>query len=58
MGRNIGQAFKKEVHMTNLPRMFKAPRPKQPRVDEIESDIGLCSLFGPEAADTNGHQIT
>uniref|UniRef100_A0A0P4W0G1 Importin N-terminal domain-containing protein n=1 Tax=Scylla olivacea TaxID=85551 RepID=A0A0P4W0G1_SCYOL len=58
VGRNIGQAFKKEVHMNNLPPMFKAPRPKQPRVDDSDSDIGLCSLFGPEVADTNGHQVT
>ncbi|MPC27849.1 Exportin-5 [Portunus trituberculatus] len=58
VGRNIGQAFKKEVHMNNLPPMFKAPRPKQPRVDDTDADIGLCSLFGPEVADTNGHQVT
>ncbi|KAK4329340.1 hypothetical protein Pmani_000289 [Petrolisthes manimaculis] len=55
VGKNVGQAFKKEVHMTNLPPMFKKPRPKQPRVDDTDTDIGLCSLFGPEG-DANGHQ--
>ncbi|XP_047474194.1 exportin-5-like [Penaeus chinensis] len=56
VGRNVGQAFKKEVHMNNLPPMFKNPRPKQPRVDDTDADIGLCSLFGPDLAESNGHQ--
>ncbi|XP_076068293.1 exportin-5-like protein Ranbp21 isoform X2 [Oratosquilla oratoria] len=54
VGRNVGQAFKNEVNIQELPPMFKAPRPKQPRIDETEEDIGLCSLFGPQA-DVNGH---
>lgn len=58
VGRNVGQAFKKEVHMNNLPPMFKNPRPKQPRVDDTDADIGLCSLFGPDLAESNGHQAT
>lgn len=56
MGRSIGQALKKEVHMNNLPPMFTRPRAKQPRIDDTDADIGLCSLFGPEAGDANGHQ--
>lgn len=57
VGRNVGQALKKEVHMKNLPPMFKRPRPKQPRIDDTDADIGLCSLFGPESGDTNGPQF-
>ncbi|XP_045606825.1 exportin-5 isoform X2 [Procambarus clarkii] len=57
VGRNVGQAFKKEVHMNNLPPMFKIPRPKQPRVDDTDADIGLCTLFGSDAQDANGHQV-
>lgn len=44
--------------MNNLPPMFKNPRPKQPRVDDTDADIGLCSLFGPDLAESNGHQAT
>lgn len=51
VGQNVGQALKKEVHIKNLPPMFKAPRPKQPSLVETDSDIGLSSLFG---SDTNG----
>ncbi|KAG7171528.1 Exportin-5-like [Homarus americanus] len=57
VGRSVGQAFKKEVHMNDLPPMFKNPRPKQPRVDDTDTDIGLCSLFGPDSGDSNGHQV-
>ncbi|KAK8751328.1 hypothetical protein OTU49_014122 [Cherax quadricarinatus] len=57
VGRNVGQALKKEVHMNELPPMFKNPRPKQPRVDDTDADIGLCSLFGPDSQDFNGHQV-
>lgn len=55
IGRNVGQAFKKEVHMQNLPPMFKAPRPKQPSVDEFDAEIGLCALFD-QSAEANGQQ--
>ena len=51
VGRNVGQALKKEVHIKNLPPIFKTPRPKQPSVVETDSELGLTSLFG---SDSNG----
>ncbi|XP_071532489.1 exportin-5 [Panulirus ornatus] len=57
VGRDVGQAFKKEVHMNNLPPIFKNPRPKQPRLSDTDADIGLSLLFGPDSADANGHQV-
>ncbi|KAK7075731.1 Exportin-5 [Halocaridina rubra] len=52
VGRNVGEAFKKEVHIKSLPPIFSVPRPKQPSIVETDSDIGLTSLFG---SDSNGH---
>lgn len=46
----IGERFKREVHYQSLPNLFRRSKPRQPAVDDVEhKDIGLCSLFKPEA---------
>ena len=48
--KNIGQQFKKEMQIKDLPPMMKRIREKMPPLDESESkDIGLCKLFVPDA---------
>jgi hypothetical protein len=45
IGRNIGQLFRKEVRIAELPRLDLPRRYKTPRVDETEGEVGLCTLF-------------
>jgi len=45
VGRNVGQLFRKEVCIAELPRLDLPRRYKSPRADEVQSDLGLCTLF-------------
>lgn len=51
MGRSIGQLFRKEVKIDNLPKVEVMAKPQTQRVDEISktaTDTGLTALFaGP-----------
>ncbi|XP_057339906.1 exportin-5 [Microplitis mediator] len=51
MGRSIGQLFRKEVKIDNLPKVEVMGKPQTQRVDEISktaADTGLTALFaGP-----------
>ncbi|XP_053405652.1 exportin-5-like [Mercenaria mercenaria] len=50
IGKYVGQQFKREIHYQSLPNLFRRIRHRQPTLDDIEhKDIGLCSLFKPEA---------
>ncbi|XP_037541790.1 exportin-5 [Nematolebias whitei] len=46
VGKALGQQFRKEVHIRNLPSLFKRPKPDKD-VAETES-LGLAALFAPE----------
>ncbi|XP_036402573.1 exportin-5 [Megalops cyprinoides] len=52
VGKPLGQQFKKEVHIRNLPSLFKKVKPDTKRdvMDNSES-TGLASLFAPEQDD-------
>jgi hypothetical protein len=45
VGRNVGQLFRKEVCFAELPRLDLPRRYKTSRLDEVQSDMGLCTLF-------------
>ncbi|XP_028325256.1 exportin-5 [Gouania willdenowi] len=46
VGRALCQQFKKEVHIRNLPSLYKKPKPD---TDVLSSDsLGLAALFQPE----------
>lgn len=51
IGRSVGQLFRKEVKIDNLPRIEVFGKPQPVRVDEISknaSDTGIAALFaGP-----------
>ncbi|XP_014667809.1 PREDICTED: exportin-5-like [Priapulus caudatus] len=47
IGHNIGQQFRKEVHIRNLAPLFKSSRPRAAPVPEEEKYTGLCELFKP-----------
>lgn len=46
----LGQQFKKEVHIRNLPSLFKKVKPNKDIVTNSEN-AGLVSLFSPEHDD-------
>ncbi|XP_013773403.1 exportin-5-like [Limulus polyphemus] len=49
IGTNIGQQFKKEVHIKNLPPLFCWPRKNNLPLDDLEKyNMGLCELFQPD----------
>ncbi|XP_076324689.1 exportin-5-like protein Ranbp21 [Tachypleus tridentatus] len=49
IGTNIGQQFKKEVHIKNLPPLFCWPRKKNLHLEDLEEkNMGLCELFQPD----------
>ena len=51
--KNVGEQFKKEVYIKNLPPMCVMSRPKAKRLDETENkDLGLCSLFSGDDKQT------
>uniref|UniRef100_A0A4W3GQ55 Exportin 5 n=1 Tax=Callorhinchus milii TaxID=7868 RepID=A0A4W3GQ55_CALMI len=54
IGKPLGQKFKKEVHIKNLPSLFKKPKPQTPPTpieEEAAEDNGLASLFDPRVQD-------
>ncbi|XP_033875025.3 exportin-5-like [Acipenser ruthenus] len=51
VGKPLGQQFKKEVHIKNLPSLFKKTKP-EPTLDILDSDsAGLATLFSPGTDD-------
>ncbi|XP_066518389.1 exportin-5 [Hoplias malabaricus] len=42
VGKPLGQQFKKEVHIRNLPSLFKKVKPWK---DVVNEDVGLANLF-------------
>ncbi|XP_061601346.1 exportin-5 [Cololabis saira] len=47
VGKALCQQFRKEVHIRNLPSLFKMPKPDK---DVLSSEaLGLETLFGPES---------
>ncbi|KAK1170946.1 exportin-5-like [Acipenser oxyrinchus oxyrinchus] len=51
VGKPLGQQFKKEVHIKNLPSLFKKTKP-EPTLDILDSDsAGLATLFSPDTDD-------
>ncbi|XP_051775267.1 exportin-5 [Erpetoichthys calabaricus] len=49
-GKPLGQQFKKEVHIKNLPSLFKKTKPEAPDILDTEK-IELASLFTSSADD-------
>ncbi|KAJ3610775.1 hypothetical protein NHX12_022866 [Muraenolepis orangiensis] len=48
VGKALGQQFKKEVHIRNLPSVFKSPKPEK---DILNTEaLGLEDLFSPQRA--------
>jgi hypothetical protein len=45
IGQSVSQLFRKEVCIAELPRLDPPRRNRAPRVDETESEMGLCKLF-------------
>ena len=43
----LGQQFKKEVHIRNLPSLFKKPKPEKRDILDSETG-GLVALFSPQ----------
>lgn len=59
IGKNVGQHFKREIDIKNLPPLFSPPRPKNPSVDEVDNkDLGLCSLFSDKSSDCDARIVT
>ncbi|XP_046699270.1 exportin-5 isoform X1 [Silurus meridionalis] len=50
VGKPLGQQFKKEVHIRNLPSLFKKVKPNKDVVANSEN-TGLVALFSPEHDD-------
>ncbi|XP_078085741.1 exportin-5 isoform X1 [Mustelus asterias] len=52
IGKPLGQKFKKEVHIKNLPSLFKKPKPQPTTpIEETTEDNVLTPLFDPRAQD-------
>lgn len=52
IGKPLGQKFKKEVHIKNLPTLFKKPKPQPTTpIEETNEDNILAPLFDPRAQD-------
>ncbi|XP_078592068.1 exportin-5-like [Branchiostoma floridae x Branchiostoma japonicum] len=48
IGKHVGQQFKKDVNIPNLPPLFKPPKPSKPSLDQSDTnDLGIASLFDP-----------
>ncbi|ELU03767.1 hypothetical protein CAPTEDRAFT_151775 [Capitella teleta] len=45
IGMNIGQRFRQEIHIKNLPPLFRQAKARRSPLEEQNGDIGLCSLF-------------
>uniref|UniRef100_A0A4W4ETG5 Importin N-terminal domain-containing protein n=1 Tax=Electrophorus electricus TaxID=8005 RepID=A0A4W4ETG5_ELEEL len=50
VGKPLGQQFKKEVHIRNLPSLFKKAKPSKDIVSD-STKAGLVELFSPEHDD-------
>ncbi|KAG1941606.1 exportin-1 [Pimephales promelas] len=47
VGKPLGQQFKKEVHIRNLPSLFKKPKPTTDMLENTDA-AGLIALFSPD----------
>ncbi|KAM3862783.1 exportin-5 [Diretmus argenteus] len=47
VGKALCQQFRKEVHIRNLPSLFKKPKPDKDILNNSET-LGLAALFSPE----------
>ncbi|KAK6328507.1 hypothetical protein J4Q44_G00004850 [Coregonus suidteri] len=47
VGKALGQQFKKEVHIRNLPSLFKKPKPEKRDILETSESGALAALFSP-----------
>ncbi|XP_077103178.1 exportin-5-like isoform X2 [Siphateles boraxobius] len=47
IGKPLGQQFKKEVHIQNLPSLFKKPKPTKDMLENTDA-AGLIALFSPD----------
>lgn len=51
VGKPLGQQFKKEVHIKNLPSLFKKNK-SEPTLETLDSNsAGLAPLFSPNPDD-------
>ncbi|KAI4552354.1 hypothetical protein MJG53_017311 [Ovis ammon polii x Ovis aries] len=46
IGKPLGEQFRKEVHIKNLPSLFKKPKP-MPETDALDEEGGLATIFEP-----------
>lgn len=54
--KSIGEQFKRETAIHNLPPIMKFARRKKLGIDEVEkADIGLCALFGADYKQEESH---
>lgn len=47
----LGQQFKKEVHIRNLPSLFKKPKPEKRDILDNSETGCLAALFSPQQDD-------
>ena len=45
IGKDIGQQFKKNAEIMNLPPLWRQRKRKEARVDENTESLGICALF-------------
>ena len=45
IGKDIGQQFKKNAEIMNLPPLWRQRKRKEARVDEKPESLGICALF-------------
>ncbi|XP_014069910.1 exportin-5 [Salmo salar] len=51
VGKALAQQFKKEVHIRNLPSLFKKPKPEKRDILETSESGALAALFSPALDD-------
>uniref|UniRef100_A0A8C7KRF5 Exportin-5 n=1 Tax=Oncorhynchus kisutch TaxID=8019 RepID=A0A8C7KRF5_ONCKI len=51
VGKALAQQFKKEVHIRNLPSLFKKPKPEKRDILETSESGALAALFSPVVDD-------
>uniref|UniRef100_A0A674E0Z4 Exportin 5 n=1 Tax=Salmo trutta TaxID=8032 RepID=A0A674E0Z4_SALTR len=51
VGKALAQQFKKEVHIRNLPSLFKKPKPEKRDILETSESGALATLFSPALDD-------
>ncbi|XP_064601794.1 LOW QUALITY PROTEIN: exportin-5-like [Liolophura sinensis] len=60
IGKNIGQHFKEDIHIKNLPTIFRATKKVKSVIEEVTNgeDAGICALFKPDdVKPTNGVKV-